>query len=54
MVSNPRRLIKSYLSWVRHVHIEEGLGLPDSFAQSLDKLHYTERGVKQLDGERGT
>ena len=46
------KTIKSYLSGVRHLHIEERW--LDPFAQSLDKLHYTIRGVMRLEGERGT
>ena len=42
--------IKSYLSGVRHLHIE---GSPDPFIQPLHRLHYTLRGVKRLEGEKG-
>ncbi len=45
------KTIKSYLSRIRHLHIEEGLS--DPFVQPLDRLHYTLRGVKRLEGERG-
>ena len=45
------RTIKSYLSGVRHLHIEEGL--PDPFIQPLHRLHYTLRGVRRLEGEKG-
>ena len=45
------RTIKSYLSGVRHLHIEEGLA--DPFVQPLHRLHYTLRGVKRCEGERG-
>ena len=38
------RTIKSYLSGVRHLHIEEGL--PDPFIQPLHRLHYTLRGLR--------
>ena len=45
------RTIKSYLSGVRHLHIEEGL--PNSFIQPVHRLHYYLRGVKRLEGEKG-
>ena len=45
------RTIKSYLYGVRHLHIEEGLA--DPFVQPLHRLHYTLRGVKRCEGERG-
>ena len=45
------RTIKSYLAGVRHLHIEEGLA--DPFLQPLHRLHYTLRGVKRCEGERG-
>ena len=45
------RTIKSYLAGVRHLHIEEGLA--DPFLQPLHWLHYTLRGVKRCEGERG-
>ena len=43
--------IKSYLSGVRHLHVEEGL--TDPFERPLHRLHYTLRGVKRMEGERG-
>ena len=45
------RSIKSYLAGMRHLHIEESLA--DRFLQPLYRLHYTLRGVKQCEGERG-
>ena len=45
------RTIKSYLAGVRHLHIEKGLA--DPFLQPLHRLHYTLRGVKRCEGERG-
>ena len=45
------RTIKSYLSGVKHLHVEEGL--TDPFERPLHRLHYTLRGVKRMEGERG-
>ena len=45
------RMIKSYLSGVRHLHVEEGL--TDPFERPLHRLHYTLRGVKRMECERG-
>ena len=45
------RTVKSYLSAVRHLHIEEGE--EDPFQAPLNRLHYVLRGVKKTESERG-
>ena len=46
------RTIKSYMSGVRHLHIEEGFSSP--FEPAQPKLHYVLRGIKQAKGAAGT
>ena len=45
------RSIKTYMAWVRHLHIEEGLG--DPFMPVFTRFHYVLRGVKRAQGEAG-
>ena len=46
------RSIKCYLSALRFLHIREGL--PDPFITTMNRLHYTLRGIKRQQGENMT